>query len=99
MSDDAQYQLTKVGIAISPSDEWHLATGELDVAHDLIHEDEVSIVYGVPLREVRAWAGFMDVEPETMLTVMYAQARIIMDHSGMLDTFVSRVPMVIVQYE
>jgi hypothetical protein len=67
MSDDAQYRLTDEGIAISPSDEWHLATGELDVAHDLIHEDELSIVYGVPLREVRAWAGFMDVEPETML--------------------------------
>jgi hypothetical protein len=99
MSDDAQYRLTDEGIAISPSDEWHLATGELDVAHDLIHEDELSIVYGVPLREVRAWAGFMDVEPETMLSVMYVEALSLMGHSDMLETFASRVPMVIVQHE
>jgi len=99
MSDDAEYRLTDEGIAIRPTDEWHVATGELDRAHDLIVGDEYKRMYGVPLREVRAWAGFMDVEPEAMLSVMYAQALSIMSHSDMLDTFVSRVPMVIFQHE
>ena len=99
MSDDGQYRLTNEGIEISPSDEWHMATGELDRAHDLIVGDEFKRMYGVSLREIRAWAGLMDVVPEAMLSVMYAQVLTIMSHSDMLDTFVSRVPMVIFQHE
>jgi len=99
MSEDYEYTLTDEGLRVTPSSEWHLVAGGLDMAHELLHEDETRLIYAVTYNEVDAWAGLMEFPTETVLSLMYASALSVLGHDKTIDTFTHSVPMVLEQVE